>query len=294
MRPYRLSLPTSLGLAICLAAGFPTVSAQNAPDSYGIGTSIIIGSKKPCPFFIGWVAKKSSAESAGIRVGDHILAVDGKDVKGMQLSQVTALIRSSRPGNVALKLWREGKEFEVIVPRQKSSAIFAGEGMKRAGPFIVALDTTEVEVKRMMETENEQRPIAGRVFPLHYPLNANLYYGGFEILIFALPAQVMVAGLQLGAASRAGIHQGDVILSVNGIDPTGKSPEQLEALFSGNQPKALKLVVDRVTTTKTIEFQLEKASDVLKENHVRLVDGTIIPDGLANEDVPCFTEKSGN
>jgi hypothetical protein len=53
-------------------------------------------------------------------------------------------------------------------------------------------------------------------------------------------------------------------------------------------------VVDRVTTTKTIEFQLEKASDVLKENHRRLVDGTLVPDGLAAEDVPCFTEKSGN
>jgi len=49
-----------------------------------------------------------------------------------------------------------------------------------------------------------------------------------------------------------------------------------------------------VTATKTIEFQLEKGSDVLSENHWRLVDGTLVPDGVADEDLPCFTEKSGN
>ncbi len=294
MKHYLLSLVTSLGFAMCLAAGFSTVSVQNAPDTYTIGASIIIGSKKSCPIFIGGVAAKSPAESASIRPGDRILAVDGKDVKGMQVPQVAKLIRSDRPGNVALKLWREGKEFEAVVPRQKFSAILAGEGKKRAGPFLVPLDTTELEVKRMMETENEQRPIVGRAFPLHYPLNADLYYCGFEIFIYAHPPQVAVGGLEQGAASRAGIHPGDVILSVNGVGPAGKSPEELEALFSSTRPKSVRLVVDRVAVTKTLEFQLEKASDVLKENHRRLVNGTLVPDGLADEDVPCFTEKSGN
>ena len=292
MTPSLLSQRTSLGFALCFATVFSTVSPQNASDPFTIGASIIIGSKKPCPIFIGGVAAKSPAESAGIRPGDRILAVDGKDVKGMQPPQVATLVRSDRPGNVALKLWREGKEFEAVVPRQRFSAILAGEGMKRAGPFLVPVDTTELEVKRMME--NEHRPIVGRVFPLHYPLNADLYYCGFEMFIFAHPPQIAVGGLEQGAASRAGIHQGDVILSVNGVDPAAKSPEELQALFSSNQPRSLRLVVDRVTTTKTIEFQLEKASDVLKENHRRLVDRTLVPDGLANEDVPCFTQKSVN
>ena len=139
--------------------------------------------------------------------------------------------------------------------------------------------------------EIEQRPIVGRAFPLHYPLNTDLYYGGFELFILAHPPQVAVGGLEEGPASRAGIHQVDVILSVNGVDPTGKTPEELEALFSSPQPKSLSLVVDRVTTTKTIEFELEKTSDVLKENHRRLVNGTLIPD-VADEDIHCFNEKS--
>ncbi|HTG26676.1 MAG TPA: hypothetical protein VK818_00505 [Methylomirabilota bacterium] len=52
----------------------------------------------------------------------------------------------------------------------------------------------------------------------------------------------------------------------------------------------LKLVVDRIGVTKTLEFQLEKASDVLKENHRRLIKGEVIPDGLAEEDMPCLSE----
>lgn len=143
----------------------------------------------------------------------------------------------------------------------------------------------------MMEIEHEPGPTVHHVFPMHYPLNTDLYYGGFEILILEGLPQVFVGGLERGPAFRAGIHNADAILSVNGLDPAGRSRDELEALFSSPQPKSLRLVVDRVTTTKTIEFQLEKASDVLKENHRRLVGGILVPDGIADEDLHCITEK---
>jgi S1-C subfamily serine protease len=270
---------------------FSTAAAQEAPDPYSIGVSIFVASTKACPIFIVGVTAKSPAEQAGLRSGDRLLEVDGKVVQGMPLAGVAKLLRSDQPGPVTLKLWRRGKEYGALLQREKYSSILAGAGMKRAGGFFVPLDTTEVEVKRMMEIQNEQRPIAHRVFPLHYPLNTDLYYGGFEVFVLTDPAQVAVGGLEQGPASRAGIHSGDVILSVNGVDPARKNPEELESLFSSNQPKSLRLVVDRVTTTKTIEFQLEKASDVLKENHHRLVNGTLLPDGVADEDMHCFTER---
>jgi len=283
---------SALVFSICFVGGLSTASAQNVPDPYVIGASIITGSQKSCPLFIGRLAPKSPAELAGLRPGDRLLAVDGKDVKGMELRQVAAMIRSDQPSNVVIKIWRDGIGHEAVIPRRRNSAIIADSGMKQAGPFLVPLDTTNAEVKRMMEIE--EKPIAGRVFPLHYPLNTNLYYGGFEIFVLAQPPRIAVGGLEKSNATRAGIHNGDVILSVNGIDPVGKGPKELEALFSSNQPNTLRLVVDRVTTTKSIEFQLEKTSDVLKENQWRLVDGTLVPDGLADEDLPCFTEKSGN
>ena len=280
------SLLTSLVLASCLTGGFARLFAQNAPDPFSIGALLTPGAKNTCPLFIGGVISKSPAESAGVRAGDRLLAVDGQDVRGLAPSQVAMLIRSDQPGNAVLKLWRGGNEIEVVVPRQRNSEILSAEGMKRAGPFIVPLDTTEAEVKRISELE--EQPVAGRAFPLHYPLNPDLYYGGFEIKIYAQPPRVVVSGLEQGPASRAGIHPGDVILSVNGIDPTGKSPAELEALFSSDQPKTLNLAVDRVTAKRTIGFQLEKAADVLKENHKRLFNGTLVPDGLAYEDIPCF------
>jgi S1-C subfamily serine protease len=270
---------------------YSTAFAQEGPDPYSIGVSIFVPSTKACPIIILSVTAKSPAEGAGLRSGDRLLEVDGKRVQGMPLTELGKLLRSDQPGRVTLKLWRRGKEYEALLQREKYSSILAGAGMKRAGGFVVPLDTTGAEVKRMMEIQNAQRPIAHRVFPLHYPLNTDLYYGGFEVFVFIDPAQVAVGGLEQGPASRAGIHQGDVILSVNGVHPAGRSPEELESLFSSNQPKSLRLVVDRVTTTKTIEFQLEKVSDVTKENHRRLVNGTVIPEGVADQDVACFTEK---
>jgi hypothetical protein len=206
----------------------------------------------------------------------------------MALPEVGKSIRSDQPGVVTLILWRRGKEFEARVQRERLSLILAAEGFKQAGGFLVPVGTAEAEIKRL--AEEDQRPIAHRVFPLHYPLNADLYYGGFEVFVFADPDQVAVGGLEQGPAFRAGIHQGDVILSVNGVNTTGKSPKELEGLFSSNRPKVLRLVVDRVTSTQTIEFELEKTSDVLKENHKRLINGTLTPD-VADEDLHCFTEK---
>lgn len=294
-RLFVLLALTPLAFVLGFVSGslkFSAALAQEGPDPYSIGASIFVPSTEACPIFIGGVTAKSPAEQAGLRSGDRLLAVDGKEVQGMPLPEVAKLLRSrsDEPGQVTLKLWRKGKVYEALLQREKFSSILAAAGLKGAGGFVVPLDTTEAEVQRM--NENEQRPISHRVFPLHYPLNTDLYYGGFEIFIFAHPPQVIVGGLEQGPASRAGIHQGDVILSVNGVDPTGKSPEELEAQFSSNQPKSLRLVVDRVTTTKTLEFQLEKVSDVLKENHRRLVNGTLLPDGVADEDMHCFTENS--
>ena len=294
LRLFLLFALTFLAFVMGFVSGSPkfsTAIAQEAPGPYVTGMSIIVSPTKACPIFIGGVNAKSPADQAGLRSGDRLLGVDGKDVQGMPLLEVAKLLRSDQPGPVTLKLWRRGKEYEALVQREKFSSILAAAGMKQAGPFYVALDTTEAEVKRMTEMNNEERPIAHRVFPLHYPLNTDLYYGGFEVFVLTDPAQVAVGGLEQGPASRSGIHQADVILSVNGVDPAGKSPEELEALFSSNQPKPIRLVVDRVTTTKAIEFQLEKVSDVLKENHRRLVNGTLIPDGVADEDIACFTEK---
>jgi predicted metalloprotease with PDZ domain len=51
------------------------------------------------------------------------------------------------------------------------------------------------------------------------------------VLILKNPAQVVVLGIEDGPASRAGVHWGDTILSVNEIDPRNKSVAELEPVF---------------------------------------------------------------
>jgi len=51
------------------------------------------------------------------------------------------------------------------------------------------------------------------------------------------------------------------------------------------------LVVNRLGTVKTIVFQLEKVADLLKRNQVRLIESTLVPAELAEEDIRWFLQR---
>ena len=64
------------------------------------------------------VVPGSPAESAGLRAGDILLVVDGKELTG--LKALSALLKSLQPGNVSLKYLRDGSEKTtqaLLVPR---------------------------------------------------------------------------------------------------------------------------------------------------------------------------------
>jgi S1-C subfamily serine protease len=61
----------------------------------------------------------------------------------------------------------------------------------------------------------------GGVFPTHYPGGADLFYAGFELFVLRDPSQVMVGGIEESPASKAGVHWGDIVLSVNGLALAG-------------------------------------------------------------------------
>lgn len=50
------------------------------------------------------------AEKAGLRPGDRILAIDGKDTTGMAIDYAVSIIRGPKGTNVVLRIWREGWE----------------------------------------------------------------------------------------------------------------------------------------------------------------------------------------
>ncbi len=165
----------------------------------------------------------------------------------------------------------------------------APDGKKIRGGIVVPADSTEAEVTQMLQFDG--RRITARVFPAHYPTDPSIYCGAFEVFVLHDPNQVAVGGIEDGPASRAGVHWGDRIVSVNDADPTRRSAPELERMFSSTRRKSMRLRVERAGEIRPFEFKLERTSDILKDNGYRLVRGQVVPIGLGADDVRCFTEK---
>ena len=268
-----------LALATCLI-----LFAQQAKPKYVIGATIV-GTKSPC-VFIGSVSAKSSAADAGIRTGDRIVTVDGTPVTTVQDAAQHMRSESAKP--VTLQLMRDGNLYSVTVQRELYTGILERDGMKALESGMIApLDATEVEMSHKMLAMREER-FADRVFPTHFPSDEKLYYPGFEIFVLKNPSQIVVGGIAHGPASRAGVHWGDVITLVNGVDPQNKSVAELEALFSSRKAALMTVTIDRDGVTKTFSFQLEQAANVLRDNQLQLVKSQPIPLGIPEEYLSCF------
>src|SRR5262245_56832154 len=68
-------------------------SQDNNQSSVGIGVVLSGGGKEPLT--ITEVFPDSPAAKGGLRPGDQIVAVDGKDIRGMTIDQARPLIRGS-------------------------------------------------------------------------------------------------------------------------------------------------------------------------------------------------------
>ena len=247
----------------CMATRVRAQAPVNDPYSIGVA----LGGQGNCPVFISGVIPDSPAEHAGILGGDYLMAVAGTGVEG--IAQAFDLLRSEKLANVTLKLWRSGKEFEVVVGREKRSLILARNGGKSTSSAATYLDARDAEVGRMIRLDPGR--VVGRVFaPSHYPENPEVFYPGFEILVLRNPGQVVVGGIENGPALQAGVSSGDTIVSVNGVSTAGKAPAELERLFSSARPELIRLKTDRLGSLRTVEFRLEKALGIARQNGWRI------------------------
>ncbi|HVY06829.1 MAG TPA: Do family serine endopeptidase [Burkholderiales bacterium] len=179
------------------------------------------GLPKPQGALISGVEPGSPAEKAGLKSGDVVLAVNGKEIN--QLSELSGAIAATKPGNNArLQVWHEGKSRDVDVKvgellEQKLAAATGGDGQTSAK---LGLTLRELAPDEQAQLKTE---------------------GGLVVQNAA------------GAAARAGIQPGDVILALN--DTPVKSVEQLKSLVKKSD-KTVALLIQRDSNRMYVPIQV--------------------------------------
>jgi C-terminal processing protease CtpA/Prc len=265
------------------------VQAQDwSANDYVTGMTVVgkPGSSSSCPPIVAEVKPDTPAAKVGIQPGDRLIEVDGH--RGLDILQARPLLRTHDPKPSTIELEGEHGLYAVTVARIKASVLYEREGWK-VGPDggVYPKNATEAEMQRIGKMTTEP-PASEKVFPGHYPANLELYYPGFEIFVWKEPQPMTVGGIEDGPALKAGVHYGDVLVSVNGVNPRGKSIAELEQLFSSQKPGTMRLVIDRDGALNTFTFELAKASDVARANHKRMYEGAWIPAATPPAYLHCF------
>jgi serine protease Do len=162
--------------------------SQELADSFGL--------KKAQGALVSAVEARSPADKAGIKTGDIILAVDGRDIENS--IDLPRVIGETRPGTtVNLKVWRQGdtKELRASLGEAPAEKVARADSESKAKPSKLGLAVRPL-------TEEERKQIEAE--------------GG------------LLVEQSEGPAARAGVQAGDVILAFN--NQPVKSVDQLRRL----------------------------------------------------------------
>lgn len=177
------------------------------------------GKDDPNGALVASIEKGSPAEKAGLQAGDVIVQFNGKPVQDSR--ELPLLVASSKPGvSVPVQVWRKGssKEYKVTLgelPPLEMAAAVKGGG--EAGPTVDKLGLA----------------LSNLTQPQHEALKTD--HG------------IMVENAT-GAAAKAGIRKGDVILGVQ--DKNVSNVEEFNKLVSQAKPgESLALLVKREDST---------------------------------------------
>ncbi len=175
---------------------------QNLAESFGL--------PRPEGALVAQVAPRSAAAAAGLKSGDVVLEVDGERI--VQSGQLSSRIGLARPGDtVTLKVWRDKSERTMSVK-------------------LGSADTKEVaQADSGAPAASGQLGLSLRELTRNERAQAQLDHG------------LVVEGAR-GAAARAGIEAGDVVLAINGqpVDNVSDIRKVLEG-----KPRSVALLVMR-------------------------------------------------
>ncbi len=170
------------------------------------------GLKTPGGALVSSVAKDSPAAKAGVEPGDVIVKFEGQPIA--RSSELPPLVAHVKPGQkVTLDVWRDGKEKTLTATVGELSDRNDVADARRGGDAATQ-GKLGVAVRSLTAEERQSADVANGV----------------------------VVEDVAGAAARAGVRPGDVIVAINNTPV--KSPEQLRELV-GKAGKTVALLVQR-------------------------------------------------
>ncbi|MBI4195940.1 MAG: DegQ family serine endoprotease [Betaproteobacteria bacterium] len=184
------------------------------------------GLPKPAGALVNSVEKGGPADKAGIESGDVILRFDGKPVNSSE--DLPRIVGNTRPGaRVAVQVWRNkaSREAQVVVAELQDDR---ATRQSRRGGKPPATSQYGMALADLTEAQRRELKVEGGV---------------------------LVENSQ-GAAARAGIRRGDVILAVNNQDV--KSVDQFRELMNQfDKGRIVALLVRRGSNSLYIPFRVD-------------------------------------
>jgi serine protease Do len=173
------------------------------------------GLPKPMGALVNSVEKGGPADKAGIQASDVIVKFDNKDVDSS--SELPRIVAATRPGSkVPVQVWRKGERKDLTVTVGETPEERTGKRQQSGKPSAEALAKLGLSVAELTADQKRELNVA---------------------------AGVLVENAE-GAAGRAGIRRGDVILAVGNQEI--KSVDDLNRLLApGDRPRTVALLVKR-------------------------------------------------
>ena len=174
------------------------------------------------------IEKSGPADKAGVEPGDVILRFDGKVVNSSE--DLPRIVGVTKPGaRVTMQIWRNkaARDVQVIVAEMQDDR--AARQARRGGkPPAAAPSQYGLTLSELSDTQRSELKVAGGV---------------------------LVENVQ-GAAARAGVRRGDVILAINNQDV--KSVEQFNQMIGQfDKGRIVAMLIRRGTNSLYIPFRID-------------------------------------
>ncbi len=216
---------------------------QKLDDSmYGVG--IVVTNLEDRIVVTDFPIENSPAELAGVCVGDELISVDGRNVKGMSVNEIAPFIRGTLGSTVVLEFLRGEETYSVTLIRVEIKQNAVSYEYLDGNILYLELSTFNQgcadEVKKVLE-EADSKHVKKVILDLRNN-SGGLGSEAFAIASLFLPKNMMIATMEYKDESRNEVHKStakfkekkyETVVLVN--EYSASASELLAAAFQDNE-----------------------------------------------------------